>query len=188
MPKIIPIPIGPIYNEGPCRGMVHVIEKGDTLYRLGKRYHVSVGQLMFANPFVNVYNLQIGDELCIPISIQPRNPESRMQGELMDGAEMPEAGIPEGMEPESRISGRMCQKAPAEPMPNGRMPVPDAGMPMAEDRMPAQDTGMPVPDGRMPAQDAGLPVPDGRMPAQGAGIPMELGPMPTEQAGLPEEM
>lgn len=72
MARIIPIPIGPIYNEGPCRGMVHVIEKGDTLYRLGKRYHVSVGQLMYANPFVNVYNLQIGDELCIPISIQPR--------------------------------------------------------------------------------------------------------------------
>ena len=88
MAKIIPIPIGPIYSEGPCRGMVHVIEKGDTLYRLGKRYHVSVGQLMFANPFVNVYNLQIGDELCIPISIQPRTPESRMQGELMENEGM----------------------------------------------------------------------------------------------------
>lgn len=89
MAKIIPIPIGPIYNEGPCRGMIHVIEKGDTLYRLGKQYHVSVGQLMFANPFVNVYNLQIGDELCIPISIQPRNPENRMQGELMEDMGMP---------------------------------------------------------------------------------------------------
>ena len=89
MAKIIPIPIGPIYNEGPCRGMIHVIEKGDTLYRLGNQYHVSVGQLMFANPFVNVYNLQIGDELCIPISIQPRNPENRMQGELMEDMGMP---------------------------------------------------------------------------------------------------
>ncbi len=68
MAKMIPIPIGPIYNEGSCRGMVHVIEKGDTLYQLGKRYHVSVGQLMFANPFVNVYNLQIGDELCKQIA------------------------------------------------------------------------------------------------------------------------
>ncbi len=123
MPKIIPIPIGPIYNEGPCRGMVHVIEKGDTLYRLGKRYHVSVGQLMFANPFVNVYNLQVGDELCIPISIQPRNPESRMQGEFMDDTRMPGGGIPEGMEPESRISGRMrqgqCQTAVCRPRMQG---------------------------------------------------------------------
>ncbi len=78
MAKIIPIPIGPIFNGGPCRGLVHVIEKGDTLYQLGKRYHVSVGQLLFANPFVNVYNLQIGDELCIPISQQPRNQEQNL--------------------------------------------------------------------------------------------------------------
>ena len=92
MARVIPIPIGPIYNEGSCRGMVHVIEKGDTLYQLGKRYHVSVGQLMFANPFVNVYNLQIGDELCIPISIQPRTPEGRMQGELMQDGQAMQGG------------------------------------------------------------------------------------------------
>ncbi|MEY8391832.1 LysM domain-containing protein [Lachnospiraceae bacterium 45-W7] len=72
MARIIPIPIGPIFPGGPCRGIIHVIQKGDTLYQLGKRYHVSVGQLMFSNPFVDVYNLQIGDELCIPATIQPR--------------------------------------------------------------------------------------------------------------------
>jgi hypothetical protein len=43
-----------------------VIEQGDTLYKLGKRYGVTVSALLFANPWVNVYNLQIGDELCIP--------------------------------------------------------------------------------------------------------------------------
>ena len=42
-------------NAKTCRfGFIHVIEQGDTLYKLGKRYGV------------NVYNLQIGDELCIP--------------------------------------------------------------------------------------------------------------------------
>lgn len=180
MPKIIPIPIGPIYNEGPCRGMVHVIEKGDTLYRLGKRYHVSVGQLMFANPFVNVYNLQVGDELCIPISIQPRNPENRMQGEFMDDTRMPGRGIPEGMEPESRISGRMRQ---GMPMPDGSMPAPDAGMPMPDGSMPALDAGMP-----MPSPDA-VPMPAGSgMPLPDAGIPMELEPEPAEQEGMPEEI
>lgn len=85
MARVIPIPIGPIYMGGPCRGIVHVVEKGDTLYLLGKKYHVSVTQLMYANPFVNVYNLQIGDELCIPVSIQPRSmgemPESFQQSE-----------------------------------------------------------------------------------------------------------
>ena len=73
--EIITIPIGPIYTGSPCRGIIHVIENGDTLYKLGKKYHVSVSQLMFANPFVNVYNLQVGDELCIPVRMQPRTGE-----------------------------------------------------------------------------------------------------------------
>ncbi len=71
MARIIPIPIGPIYPGGPCGGTIHVIQQGDTLYLLGKKYHVSVGQLIFANPFVDIYNLQIGDELCIPATLQP---------------------------------------------------------------------------------------------------------------------
>ncbi len=71
MARIIPIPIGSVYPGGPCGGIIHVIQQGDTLYELGKFYHVSVGQLIFANPFVDVYNLQIGEELCIPVSPRP---------------------------------------------------------------------------------------------------------------------
>ena len=175
MPKIIPIPIGPIYNEGPCRGMVHVIEKGDTLYRLGKRYHVSVGQLMFANPFVNVYNLQVGDELCIPISIQPRIPESRMQGELMDDVRMPGTGTSGGMTPESRMSGQMGQGiAPETGMSGEPMPMPGANMAAPNAGMPVPDTEMEMPNASLPAQGNGTPMPN-------AGIPMELEPEPTEQ-------
>lgn len=82
MARIIPIPIGPIYDGGPCRGMIHVVKAGDTLYQLGKQYHVSVGQLMFANPFVNVYNLQIGDELCIPVSMARENQNEEQPWEM----------------------------------------------------------------------------------------------------------
>ncbi|MEY8235218.1 LysM domain-containing protein [Lachnospiraceae bacterium 66-29] len=91
MARIIPIPIGPIFPGGSCGGIIHVIQKGDTLYQLGKRYHVSVGQLMFANPFVDVYNLQIGDELCIPATIQPRavGAGERQQFTNMDSERMP---------------------------------------------------------------------------------------------------
>ena len=53
-------------NFNRCLGFLHVIEKGDTLYNLGKKYGVRVSALMWANPYVDVYNLQIGDELCIP--------------------------------------------------------------------------------------------------------------------------
>lgn len=71
MARIIPIPIGPIYPGGDCQGIIHVVQKGDSLYKIGKLYHVSVGQLMFANPFVDIYNLQIGDELCVPAAVPP---------------------------------------------------------------------------------------------------------------------
>lgn len=58
-----------------CRGVYHVIERGDTLYSLSKRYHVTVSDLMRANPYVNVYNLRVGEELCIPVRPQPRMEE-----------------------------------------------------------------------------------------------------------------
>lgn len=53
-------------NFSSCHGLYHVIEQGDTLYRLGKRYRVSVSDIMRANPYADVYNLQIGETLCIP--------------------------------------------------------------------------------------------------------------------------
>lgn len=49
-----------------CRGYVHVIEAGDTLYKLARKYDVKLFDIMRLNPYVNVYNLQIGDEICIP--------------------------------------------------------------------------------------------------------------------------
>lgn len=56
-----------------CRGIIHIVQKGDTLYLLSKKYHVSVTKIMYANPYVDIYNLTIGDELCIPVSL--RKPE-----------------------------------------------------------------------------------------------------------------
>lgn len=82
MARVVTIPIGPIFTSGPCRGIIHVIEKGDTLYKLGQRYHVSVSRIMYANPYVNIYNLQIGDELCIPVGQEPRAGESMGQTEF----------------------------------------------------------------------------------------------------------
>lgn len=59
--------------SGGCPGILHRIEQGDTLYLLGKKYQVSVAALMFANPYTDIYNLQIGDELCIPRIKMPKN-------------------------------------------------------------------------------------------------------------------
>ncbi len=103
-------------NFDRCYGFTHVIRKGDTLYKLSKQYHVKVSALILANPFVNIYNLQVGDEICIPRIrpvvipvtpypqppytrpgvIQPRSAEedngrSVDSGEQMDSGEMEDA-------------------------------------------------------------------------------------------------
>lgn len=53
-------------NFETCYGVYHVIERGDSLYKLSKKYRVSVSDLMNANPYADVYNLQIGEILCVP--------------------------------------------------------------------------------------------------------------------------
>lgn len=49
-----------------CNGHMHTIKKGDTLYALSRRYHVPLEVMLRANPYVDVYNLQPGDTVCIP--------------------------------------------------------------------------------------------------------------------------
>ncbi|MFU0826859.1 MAG: LysM peptidoglycan-binding domain-containing protein [Lachnoclostridium sp.] len=55
-------------NEYYC--LIYNIKKGDTLYNISRSYNVPIALLLRANPYVDVYNLQVGDELCIPV----RNP------------------------------------------------------------------------------------------------------------------
>ncbi len=43
-----------------CRGIIHVVREGDTLYLLGKKYHGPLLEIMYSNPFVDIYNLQTG--------------------------------------------------------------------------------------------------------------------------------
>ncbi|SHM23620.1 LysM domain-containing protein [Anaerosporobacter mobilis DSM 15930] len=51
-----------------CRGIVHVIKKGDSLYAISRMYNIPLALIMRSNPYVDVYNLQVGDEICVPIS------------------------------------------------------------------------------------------------------------------------
>ena len=45
---------------------VYIVKKGDTLYDIAREYDVKLFDIMRLNPYINVYNLQIGDEICIP--------------------------------------------------------------------------------------------------------------------------
>ncbi|MCI8418616.1 MAG: LysM peptidoglycan-binding domain-containing protein [Lachnospiraceae bacterium] len=55
-----------------CRGFLHTVARGDTLYLLSRCYGVPLSSILLANPYVNVYNLQPGDEICIPRKGRPR--------------------------------------------------------------------------------------------------------------------
>ncbi len=59
-------------NEyGRCDGMLHEIRERDSLYKVSRLYGVTVEDLMEKNPTVDVYNLTIGDKLCIPVKHIP---------------------------------------------------------------------------------------------------------------------
>ena len=49
-----------------CPGLIYTAEKGETLYGIAKKFGVRVSALLFANPYIDVYSLRAGDELCIP--------------------------------------------------------------------------------------------------------------------------
>jgi LysM repeat protein len=52
-----------------CAGQIHVIQAGDTLYSISRQHNVPLALLFRANPYVDVYNLQIGDEICVPVPL-----------------------------------------------------------------------------------------------------------------------
>lgn len=63
-----------------CRTVIHVVQPGDTFYRLAQRYQTTVPDIIMRNPGVNPYNLQVGARLRI-CSGQVENP---MQKDELD--------------------------------------------------------------------------------------------------------
>ena len=49
-----------------CDGITHTIKKGDTLYEISRMHNVPLAMLLRANPYVDVFNLQPGDTICVP--------------------------------------------------------------------------------------------------------------------------
>ena len=49
-----------------CPGPVYAVKTGDTLYSIAQRHHCRVRTLLDLNPFVDIYNLQPGEEICVP--------------------------------------------------------------------------------------------------------------------------
>lgn len=64
-------------NFETCNGVIHVVEKGDSLYSISRIYRVPLAAIIMANPYVNVYNMQPGEEICIPVPEEENPPENR---------------------------------------------------------------------------------------------------------------
>ena len=69
-----------------CDGMTHTIKKGDTLYSISRMHDVPIAMIMRANPYVDVYNLRVGDTICIPVMPdnmqQRRNNDTQLQNDM----------------------------------------------------------------------------------------------------------
>jgi LysM repeat protein len=69
-------------------GVKHIVEKGETLTAIAKRYNVALPDLLKANKTVNDRKLQIGQSLSIPIT-QPSEPAKAPETPASENKENP---------------------------------------------------------------------------------------------------
>lgn len=61
--------ISPAADECPPSYIVYVVQPGDTLWKISRRYRTTVDALIEANPGIDPNNLQVGQKICIPRGI-----------------------------------------------------------------------------------------------------------------------
>ena len=54
-------------NYDTCDGMTYTIKQVDTLYGISRKYDVPLAMILHANPYADVYRLNVGDTICIPM-------------------------------------------------------------------------------------------------------------------------
>jgi len=54
-----------------CNGTIYVVQEGDTMYKIAKKFRINLETIMQNNPYLNVFNLKIGDEVCLPLKKIP---------------------------------------------------------------------------------------------------------------------
>lgn len=64
------IPRQPIYPACP-EGNYYTIRSGDTLFAIARRFNISLGDLIEANPAIDPNRLFIGQVICIPLAVPP---------------------------------------------------------------------------------------------------------------------
>ena len=70
-PELPELPELPEFPAGPCpeNAVMHVIQGGNTFWKLAKKYGTTVEAIAAANPNVDPLNLQVGETVCVPAGI-----------------------------------------------------------------------------------------------------------------------
>lgn len=55
-----------------CNGTIYIVKEGDTIYKIAKKHDLQVDDIMKNNSRIDIFNLQIGTKLCLPL--KDRNP------------------------------------------------------------------------------------------------------------------
>ncbi|HHU93172.1 MAG TPA: DUF3794 domain-containing protein [Halanaerobiaceae bacterium] len=64
------IVVSPVADgECPPSYVVYIVQAGDTLYKISRRYRTTVDELIRANPGIDPNNLRIGQKICVPSTI-----------------------------------------------------------------------------------------------------------------------
>lgn len=90
-------------NYDTCDGMTYTIKQGDTLYGISRKYDVPLAMILHANPYADVYRLNVGDTICIPMKKKcckkPCSSGNRCMSEENDSS------MNNGMSMENNITG-----------------------------------------------------------------------------------
>ena len=114
-----------------CDGITHTIKKGDTLYEISREHKVPLSMLLRANPYVDVFNLQVGDTICVPTKkplenafLTPRPSRRNMTGNTDQEAVMPQCNAT-AMSQQANAAGTADRNVTAMPRDENESDMPD---------------------------------------------------------------
>ena len=114
-----------------CDGITHTIKKGDTLYEISREHKVPLSMLLRANPYVDVFNLQVGDTICVPTKkplenafLAPRPSRRNMTGDTDQEAVMQQCNAT-AMSQQANAAGTTDRNVTAMPRDENESDMPD---------------------------------------------------------------
>lgn len=114
-----------------CDGITHTIKKGDTLYEISREHKVPLSMLLRANPYVDVFNLQVGDTICVPTKkplenafLTPRPSRRNMTGDTDQEAVMQQCNAT-AMSQQANAAGTTDRNVTTMPRDENESDMPD---------------------------------------------------------------